>query len=259
MALSKDQKQAQVKELTQKLSDAQSVIFAHYIGLSVAEAGELRSNLREQDAEMKVAKKTLMKIAAKEAGYPELDDKVMEGAVSCIFSYGDPLSGAQVAFKFSKAHDQVQLIGGVFDGKLLTKTEAMELAKMPSREILLATFAGMLQSPLRSFASMCNSPLSGFARALDQLAEKGGLAPEAEAPAEEAKAEEKTEEAPAEEAKTETEEKAEAPAEEATEAEAAPAEEKAEEASADTEEKAETEAPAEEATEEDKKDSEAES
>lgn len=178
MALSKDQKKAQVQDLTDKMQKSQSVIFAHYIGLSVAEVSDFRGQLLEQEAEMKVAKKTLTKIALKEAGLPEVQDDDIEGPVSLIFSYSDPMSGAQVAFKYSKDHEQVQIIGGIFDGKVLTKEQAVELAKMPTREVLLATFMGMMQSPLRSFASACNSPLSGFARIVKQGAAEGKLGQE---------------------------------------------------------------------------------
>jgi len=175
MALTRQQKQAQVKDLTDKFKSAQSVMFAHYIGLTVAEVSELRAKLKEQDSEMQVAKKTLLKIAAKEAGMPEIDADVITGPVSCIFSSTDPLSGAQIAFKFGKSHDQVQILGGIFDGKILTKEEAIELAKMPGRTELLAIFASMIRSPLVTFAGMCSSPLSGFARAVSEMAEKGGF------------------------------------------------------------------------------------
>lgn len=177
MALTKAQKQVQLKELTEKMGSASSIIVTHYIGLTVSEVSELRKKLREKNAEMKVAKKTLMKIAAKDAGLPEFDESGMQGPVSLIMSFSDPLSGAQVAFAFGKSHDKVKILGGVYDGKVLTKQQAMELAKMPSREVLLAMFACMIRSPLVSFAGMCNSPLTGFARALKELAEKGGAEP----------------------------------------------------------------------------------
>lgn len=178
MALSREQKESQVKELTQKMSEANSIMFANFIGLSVSEVSELRGQLKEADAEMKVAKKTLTQLAAKDAALPEFKVDDLEGPISIIFSFGDPLSGAQVAFKFGKDHEQVKLIGGVFDGKVLTLDEAVELAKMPSRDVLLATFVGMIRSPLTSFASMCSSPLSGFARALKEMADKGGFTEE---------------------------------------------------------------------------------
>ncbi len=214
MALTKDQKTAQVKELSTKLKDAQSVMFSHFTGLSVGDVSDFRNELRANGAEMKVMKKTLVKLAFKEVGLPDIEPKEIDGPIGCILSYEDPLSGAQTAFKFSKDHDKVKLVGGVYDGKLLTAQESMELAKMPGREQLLGMFVGMLNSPLVSFASMCTSPLGGFARALDQMADKGGFvkdetpaAPAAEeAPAEEAAPTEepKPEEASAESEETET-------------------------------------------------------
>ena len=176
MALTRDQKTSQITELVTKLKDAESVMFSNYIGLNVADVSDLRNKLRDGKAEMKVAKKTLIQRACKDAGYPDITPDDMEGPVACIFSFEDPLSGAQIAFKFAKTHKEVVLVGGVYDGKVLSKEEALELAKMPSREQLLGIFVDMLRSPLVSFASMCNSPLGGFARVLDQMAEKGGFA-----------------------------------------------------------------------------------
>ena len=145
------------------------------MGMTVGDVSELRRKLKEGKAEMKVAKKTLMRIAAKDLGLPEVTDDSLDGAVACIFSFDDPLSGAQVAFTFAKDHPQVELIGGIFEGKILSKGDAVAMAKMPSRQILLATFMRMIRSPLYSFASMCNSPLTGFARIVGELAAKGGI------------------------------------------------------------------------------------
>lgn len=172
MAITRDQKATQLKELQDKLQSSQSVVFANYIGLKVSEVSELRRKLRAAGAEMKVAKKTLMRIAAKEVGLPMPDENALPGPVACIFSVGDPIVGPQVAHAFGKDHKQVQIIGGFFEGKLLSKTDALTLATIPGRQVLLATFAGMLQSPLRSFASIINSPLTGFARALSEKAKK---------------------------------------------------------------------------------------
>lgn len=174
MALTRDQKKVQLQELKDKMDQSQSVIFANYIGLTVAEVSDLRRKLRKAGAEMKVAKKTLMRIAAEEKGLPTLDESQMTGPVACIFSMQDPVAGAQAAFAYGKEHPQVKFLGGIFEGKILSKADAMTLATIPNRQTLLGTFAGMIQSPLRSFASICNSPLSGFARALSEMAKKGG-------------------------------------------------------------------------------------
>jgi large subunit ribosomal protein L10 len=185
MALTKVQKSAQLKELKEKMEKSSSVMFAHYIGLTVKNVSDFRDQLKTSGAEMKVAKKTLMQLAAKDLGLPELTDATMNGPVACIFSFADPLTGAQVAFKFGKTNPQVELIGGIFEGKLLSKDEAISLAKIPGKMQLLGMFASML-----------NSPLTSFARGLTELVKQK----ETPAPKEEPKAEA----APvAEEAKTE--------------------------------------------------------
>lgn len=152
MALSRSQKTAQLAELKDKMQKSQSIMFAQYSGLTVAAVSKLRGKLKESKAEMKVAKKNLIQIAAKELNLPEISDEVMDGAVAAIFSFDDALAGAQVAFGFSKENPQVKLIGGIYDGKLVSATEAVALAKIPSKIQLLGIFAGMLNTPLRSFA-----------------------------------------------------------------------------------------------------------
>lgn len=175
MAVSRSQKAEQLKELKDKMQKSASIVFAHYMGLNVADVSDLRNKLRENKAEMKVAKKTLMQIAAKDLGMPEISDELLDGAVACIFCYEDPIQGAQTAFGFAKDHPQVELIGGIFEGKILSKADAVSLAKTPSKPVLLATFMRMIQSPLTTFASQCSSPLIGFARVVDELAKKGGV------------------------------------------------------------------------------------
>lgn len=177
MALSREQKAVQLQELTEKLKKSQSIIFTNYLGMTVASVSKLRNNLRDGKAEMKVAKKTLIALAAKNAGYEGVEAKKMSGDVACILSYEDPMSGAQIAFGFSKDNPQIKFIGGIYDGKMLSKEEAIALAKMPNRQQLLGMFAGMLQSPLRSFASIVSSPLRSFAIATNEIAKKKAANP----------------------------------------------------------------------------------
>ncbi len=172
MAVTKVQKAELLEELKKKLKECSSVMFAHYIGMKVADVSELRRTLKGAKAEMKVGKKTLMQIATKECNLPALSDEMLSGPVACIFSFDDPLTGAQIAFKFAKDHPQVELIGGIFEGKLMSKDEASAFAKIPSRVVLLTMFAGMIRSPLQNFASICSSPLQSFARGLSEMAKK---------------------------------------------------------------------------------------
>ncbi len=172
MALTRASKVTQVADLTQKFQKATSVVFTHYMGLSVADVSALRRSLKAKNAEMKVAKKTLIQLAAKHAGMPDLDESTIPGGIACIFSFGDPVAGAKTASQFGKDNAAMKLIAGYFDGKYLSNRETLEFANLPGREQLLATFMSMVRSPLSSFASICSSPLRGFAMAVQEIAKK---------------------------------------------------------------------------------------
>ncbi|HLD07559.1 MAG TPA: 50S ribosomal protein L10 [Candidatus Peribacterales bacterium] len=180
MALTKAEKQAQLTELREDLKKAKSLVWLKYRGLTVSDVSNLRRKIRGQNAKMKVAKKTLFRIAAKEHGIPEISDDVLGiEPLAFVFSFEDEVSGAKAAFEFSKGNDKVKILGGMLDGKILSENAALELAKMLSKEELLTKFAIMIRSPLQSFASICSTPLRSFAIGLKQIAEKGGVTPSA--------------------------------------------------------------------------------
>ena len=172
MALTKDQKAAQVQDLREDLKKTKSLVWMQYRGLSVADISELRKRIREKNAKMRVAKKTLFRIAAKEEGFPEVPTEALEGPIAYVFSFEDEVSGAKVAFEFSKDHEEVKLTGGILNSQILSATEALDLAKMLSREEMLGKVVGMMQSPISGFASLCGSPLRSFAICLKELASK---------------------------------------------------------------------------------------
>ncbi len=172
MALSRSEKEDQVKVLTDKMKNASSVIFTHYLGLTVADITKLRSHLRKEEAEMQVAKKSLIQIAAKNANAPEVDDSIIPGGVACIFSFKEPTAGAAITHKFAKDHPQIKLVGGIFDGKILSAQDATTMATIPSKLQLLGMFMSMCNAPLTQFASAIGSPLTGFARALSEISKK---------------------------------------------------------------------------------------
>ncbi len=172
MALTRHQKESQVTVLTEKMKNASSVIFTHFVGLTVADITKLRSHLRKAEAEMQVAKKSLIQIAAKNANVPEVTDGVIPGDIACVFSFKEPTAGAAVTYNFGKDHPQIKLVGGIFSGKILSAAEAFEMATIPSKIQLLGIFITMCSAPLTQFASACSSPLTGFARALSEVAKQ---------------------------------------------------------------------------------------
>ncbi len=238
MAITRQKKEDILKELTDKFGRSKSTVFAANLGLDVASVSELRNDLRKGDAEMKVAKKTLISLAAKDT-VGELDQSIMEGPVVATFSYEDPLSGIQILYKFSKKNENIKLLGGVVDGKVVGPDVIQQYAKLPSREELLAKLIGSMNAPLSGFVGIGNSLVGGIVRVLNAYKDtKPAEEAPAPAPAAEEKVEEKVEapaEAPAEEAKADTPQDDKAEASEAGGDDAAdkPTEQAAEEAGAE--------------------------
>ena len=113
MAISKSKKNEILQELQQSFKEAKSVMFSKYSGISVSGFSKVRTALREQNVECRVAKKTLIKLAAKELGVDELPAESLDGPIAVIFSYDDELSGAKLIDKMSKDFEQLELTGGI--------------------------------------------------------------------------------------------------------------------------------------------------
>lgn len=214
-------KQAIVSELSERLKASCVGVVVSYKGINVEDDTKLRKELRENGVNYTVVKNTLLRRATAEVGLSEMDD-VLVGSTALATSDDDYTAAARILANYAKKNDFFEIKAGYMDGAVVDLDTIDHLAKLPTREVLLANVLGAFQAPIASFA-----------RAVQAIVDKGGVEncepAEKEDTAEEATAEEaKAEEAPAEEAKTE-----EAPAEEAK-AEEAPAEEaKAEEAPAE--------------------------
>ncbi len=200
MTITKEQKTQILQDLVDKFGRSNGIIFSDYRGLDVANISDLRNRLREKGAETKVAKKTLIRLAAKESNIGELGDDIMEGPVSVTFSYEDEMAGLKVLFKFSKENENLKLLGGIIDGKVVGADEIIQLAKLPSYEELIAKFMGSINAPVSGFVGVLSNLVGGFVRVLN--AYKDTL-PAEEPPKEEAKKEPK-EEIKTEEPKSET-------------------------------------------------------
>jgi len=145
--LSKAQKRALVKELTDKIKRQQSLVFTDISGLSVGEMQKLRRELKKAAIEYKVVKKTLITLALKEAKH-DIDITRVPGSLGVAFSYQDPVSPTKTIFKFSKDHKNLKIVGGIMEGRLLTVQEVEALSKIPSREELLSMLVGTLKGPI---------------------------------------------------------------------------------------------------------------
>ncbi|MEB3032009.1 50S ribosomal protein L10 [[Mycobacterium] nativiensis] len=202
-------KSAAVAEIVEQFKDSTATVITEYRGLTVAHLAELRRSLAGS-ATYAVAKNTLVKRAASEAGVEGLDE-LFAGPTAIAFVQGEPVDAAKAIKKFAKDHKALVIKGGYMDGHPLTVAEVERIADLESREVLLAKLAGAMKGNMAKAAGLFAAPASQMARLAAALQEKKPASEAAPAAASEAPAE-----APAEtEASAETEaaaETAEAPA-----------------------------------------------
>jgi large subunit ribosomal protein L10 len=148
--MAKTDKSAVIAELTEDFRGAGATIVTEYRGLSVTSMKALRRNLGGS-TKYSVAKNTLMRIAAKNAGV-EISDDLLKGPSAVAFINGDPIDAAKSLRDFAKENPALVIKGGIYEGKLVTTEEIMKLANLESREVLLAKLAGAMKGSLAKAA-----------------------------------------------------------------------------------------------------------
>ena len=235
--MNREQKAAAIAEIVDQINESDAVFAVDFRGISVPQAADVRTRLRDADATFRVVKNTLTERAADEAGAEALKP-LLEGPTALTFVRGDAATAAKAIATFNRETQLLTFKGGLLDGDALDAEQIVAISRLPSRDVLYGQLVGMVASPITGLARGLNALLSGVAIALNEVLgkkERGELPagdppaaapaePAAEAPAEsgdvdvpqapdEAPAPEATEEAPA----AEDAPAAEAPAETATE------------------------------------------
>jgi len=181
--MAKPEKVSAVAEITEQFKGSTAAVITEYRGLTVGNITTLRRALGE-GATYSVAKNTLVKRAAAEAGIEGLDD-LFVGPTAIAFIKGEPVDAAKALKNFAKDNKALIIKGGYMDGAALSVEEVNKIADLESREILLAKLAGAMKGNLAKAAGLFNAPASQMARLAAALQEKkaaeGGAA---EAPAE---------------------------------------------------------------------------
>ena len=134
-------KEAQVKDLAEHMKGAKLILLVDYRGTTVEDDTKLRKELREANGMCKITKNNIIKRALDLNGESALDD-VLEGPTAIVSSMEDYLTSLKVVYKFSKAHENYKIKGGMIDGKVMSVDELLTLAQLPSREELLSKLAG---------------------------------------------------------------------------------------------------------------------
>ena len=138
-------------KLAKEMKEAKIVLLTDYRGITVTDVTKLRADLRNANAEYKVIKNNIIRRALDANGEKELDS-ALEGPVALVIGKEDYLAPAKVIYNFTKEHDFYKIKGGLIEGKVMTAEEIITLAKLPSRQELLAKLAGALLGNITKLA-----------------------------------------------------------------------------------------------------------
>ena len=172
MAISKAKKDTLVADLTALLADAKLTAYARYQGLTVADLQDLRKGAREAGVKIKVVKNRLVKVAMNEiAIYQDTDTTGLVGQLIYAISDTDEVAPAKILAEFAKTHPALELVGGFSgEGKSMDQAEITTLAKMPSKNELIAQVAAQLLSPITDIVSGTSNGLSDIISGLEAKA-----------------------------------------------------------------------------------------
>ena len=146
------QKEEAVKNLAEDLKTSNLILLVDYRGITVEDATKLRKEVRETNAEYRVIKNNIIKRALNANGESGLDE-LLEGPTALITSKEDYLAPAKSIYNFTKKNDFYKIKGGIIEGKVMTAEEIITLAKLPSRQELLAKLAGALLGNITKLAA----------------------------------------------------------------------------------------------------------
>jgi large subunit ribosomal protein L10 len=173
--MSKQNKIDAVAKITADLKAADVYYFVDYRGLTFAEATDLRARLRKVDAELRVVKNTLGKIAAANAGVEGLDE-LLSGPTAVAYVHGDPAKVAKAIQDFIREKKKAAIKGGKLQRSVLSASEVEALASLPAREQLIAQLVGAIASPLSGLANALSGPIRGLVVVLGQVQEQKSAA-----------------------------------------------------------------------------------
>lgn len=164
-------KSENVEEIKEKIQKAQSVVLVDYRGLNVEQLTELRSKYREAGVDYKVYKNTMMRFAFKDSGLEEFN-QYLKGPSAIAFGYDDPVNAAKITSEFVKDNEKLEIKAGIVDGKIIDMAGVNSLAKLPSREVLVAQVLGGFNSPIQGFANVLQGTIRSLATVLNAIAEE---------------------------------------------------------------------------------------
>ena len=162
MALTKEQKTKQVESVKEKIAQQKSMVFVDFSKVPSKEMFSLRKSLKEAGCNLKIAKKTLVRVAFGQSNisfWNKIKSSI-PGQLALVFGIEDEIAPARIANTFAKTQENFKILGGIFENRFIEKARVLELAAIPTRNELLGRLVGSIYSPV-----------SGFVRVLDKIRE----------------------------------------------------------------------------------------
>ena len=170
--LNKSQKEDIVSKLKEALDQNKILVMADFRGLTVKDMDDLKKEIKEVGGKMQVAKKTLVNVALKERGI-EFDTRDFTGPLAFIFGPEETAVPKKV-WSFVRKNDKLKIEGGLLEEKIVTDSDIVMLAKLPSKEELLGKLVGTVQGPISGFVRVLSGTLGSFVNVLKAVGEKKG-------------------------------------------------------------------------------------
>lgn len=166
-----EQKKQHVSELAEAFKNANVGVLVDYSGITVEKDTKLRKQLREAGCQYKVVKNTLLHLAFEQAGIEGLDDQ-LNGTTAIAISENGYTEAPKILSDYAKENDNFQIKAGFIDGGSVDAKSIGELAKLPSKEVLVAQVLGGFNAPIQGFANVLSGTIRGLVVALNAIAEK---------------------------------------------------------------------------------------
>jgi large subunit ribosomal protein L10 len=173
MAISREAKERAVDQLSGELGRIKLAVMTDYRGLTVREVEELRGILRDQGITYRVAKNTLLRLAAKNnPALADIDPATFTGPMALAMGFDDELAPARVIFQYAKTHNALEIVGAITaDGQVLDAAQVKALANLPTREQLLGQVVGTIAAPLTGFVGVMSANVRSIINVLNALSE----------------------------------------------------------------------------------------
>ncbi|MCU0424781.1 MAG: 50S ribosomal protein L10 [Candidatus Kapabacteria bacterium] len=172
--VTKEKKREIVAGLVRKLENTKSMYLVDAGGMTVAQSGELRREFRKVNAEMKLAKNTLIRLALKEDGKFTVSDAVLKGNTALVFAYDDPIAPAKVIRKYFEKDKKPALKLAIVEGQAFDGSQLKVVSELPTREDMIAAILGSLQAPVSGIVGAINAVMRDVASLVEEVAKKQG-------------------------------------------------------------------------------------